>query len=289
MDRSQTLRGRAAAAPDDAFPANLALLCSYEGSIAAVCRRIGINRAQFNRYLAGRSEPSRRNLRRICDHFGVSEAELRLPHAQFAEIVALKPARPAAPGMAPPLPDDAALIRAHTQPLPERYLGYYHRYFYAGVFERAVTKSLVRIVREGDRVLWKNVERAHRSASTAAVGSTYKYRGEAFLLSERIHVIEYETIRAHNFCYTVLYPSYGNHLTWLNGLQSWLSLGPGRRPIAATVALKFLGRRVDVRKALSTCGTFRDDDPRLAPDLADKLDTAEHPQRCAMVVNEAWT
>mgnify|MGYP001972390984 CR=1 FL=1 len=43
-------------------------------SIAAVCRRVGINRQQFNKYLAGAVRPSRHNMRRICDFFGVTEA-----------------------------------------------------------------------------------------------------------------------------------------------------------------------------------------------------------------------
>ena len=36
---------------DDALPVNLAHLCGYYPSIAEVCRRLRINRQQFNRYL----------------------------------------------------------------------------------------------------------------------------------------------------------------------------------------------------------------------------------------------
>lgn len=55
----------------DDFVANLRLLCSYYPSIAEVCRRLTINRAQFNRYLSGRYRPSHAALQRIC-HFLVS-------------------------------------------------------------------------------------------------------------------------------------------------------------------------------------------------------------------------
>ena len=34
---------------------NLKLLCSHYRSIAEVCRKLAINRAQFNRYLAGQT------------------------------------------------------------------------------------------------------------------------------------------------------------------------------------------------------------------------------------------
>ena len=64
---------------------NLKLLCSHYRSIAEVCRKLGINRAQFNRYLGGQSRPTAHNLKRICDFFGVEAYELGLPGEQFAQ------------------------------------------------------------------------------------------------------------------------------------------------------------------------------------------------------------
>src|SRR3546814_16222778 len=76
---------------DEVFAENLRLLCSYYESVSAVCRRLGMNRQQFNKYLAGHSMPSRHNLRRICAFFGVEEAEIMLPNRRFAAIVELRP------------------------------------------------------------------------------------------------------------------------------------------------------------------------------------------------------
>lgn len=44
------------------LPANLKALCSYHKSIAEVCRQLGMNRSQFNRYLSGETFPS------LADH-----------------------------------------------------------------------------------------------------------------------------------------------------------------------------------------------------------------------------
>ena len=55
------------------FSNNLRSLCADYGSIAQVCRDIGLNRQQFNRYLNGSGMPSAHNLRRIVQHFDVSE------------------------------------------------------------------------------------------------------------------------------------------------------------------------------------------------------------------------
>ena len=51
----------------DTLGANLRLLCSHYRSIAEVCRKLAINRAQFNKYLAGQSRPTPYNLKRICE------------------------------------------------------------------------------------------------------------------------------------------------------------------------------------------------------------------------------
>ena len=68
------------------FAENLRRECSRYDSIAAVCAGIGINRQQFNKYLAGSSIPSALTLRKICTFLGVSEQEL------FIGDVNVKPA-----------------------------------------------------------------------------------------------------------------------------------------------------------------------------------------------------
>ena len=73
---------------------NLKLLCSHYRSIAEVCRKLAINRAQFNKYLSGQSRPTAYNLKRICDFFGVEEYELGQPPEQFARLIGARGATP---------------------------------------------------------------------------------------------------------------------------------------------------------------------------------------------------
>lgn len=51
--------------------ANLRELAKTSDSISALCRDLGINRTQFNRYLSGESFPRPDVLFRICQHFDV--------------------------------------------------------------------------------------------------------------------------------------------------------------------------------------------------------------------------
>jgi transcriptional regulator with XRE-family HTH domain len=58
------------------FASNLREECLRHGTIADVCRGIGINRQQFNKYLAGQTLPNAATLRRICDYLQIQEHEL---------------------------------------------------------------------------------------------------------------------------------------------------------------------------------------------------------------------
>ena len=68
------------------LPANLRLAASYLPSVSQLCRDIGLNRQQVNKYLAGVSRPSPYNLRRIAAYLGLEPDELKLPAHRFAEV-----------------------------------------------------------------------------------------------------------------------------------------------------------------------------------------------------------
>jgi transcriptional regulator with XRE-family HTH domain len=58
---------------------NLQLLCAQKGSANLVARETGINRQQLEKYLKGRSLPSRSTLKKLCDYFSMTEEELFSP------------------------------------------------------------------------------------------------------------------------------------------------------------------------------------------------------------------
>lgn len=66
------------------FGANLRQLAARHASISELSRRLGINRTQFNRYLAGDSFPRPDVLERICRFFDVDARVLLEPVDQIA-------------------------------------------------------------------------------------------------------------------------------------------------------------------------------------------------------------
>lgn len=70
------------------FGANLRQLSQGSVSISELCRQLGINRTQFNRYLSGESFPRPDVLYRICDYFEVDARILLEPVDEIAETSA---------------------------------------------------------------------------------------------------------------------------------------------------------------------------------------------------------
>lgn len=64
--------------------ANLRQLSQRAPSISALCRELGINRTQYNRYLAGESFPRPDVLHRICTYFNVDARILLEPVGQIS-------------------------------------------------------------------------------------------------------------------------------------------------------------------------------------------------------------
>jgi transcriptional regulator with XRE-family HTH domain len=242
------------------FAHNLGYLCSFYPSVAEVCRQLNMNRQQFNKYLNGQVQPSRHNMHRICDFFGVTESEMLLDHGHFAEIVSLRRAPLVSDSLAGPL-HHVELLYAASKSL-DRYVGYYFRYFYS--FGRAgkIVKSLASLYEKNGRYYWKNIE-IHRPNAPGSGPTTTKYTGVVFFLGERIFIIEYESMLKNAITQVTLYPSYHTRMTRLRGIQTGAPTARGRKPGASLVLMEYLGRRIHVRDALRSSGMFAEDDPAI--------------------------
>ncbi len=236
----------------DPFAANLAYACSLLPSIAEVCRRVGINRQQFNKYLASSVRPSRHNMRRICDFFGVTESELLMDPARFAGLVSLR--KPAGRSAAPQYLDAVERLHRLSGEMG-RYVGWYFRYFYTFGYPGRITRSLGVVTEKDGRHLWKNIETGI-DPDKPQTRFVSKYEGLAFHLGHRIHIVEHDVLAASSITQLMLYPSYAPRPSHLRGVQTGGSTRRGRKPAASAVVLDFLGEQIDTRRALARCGLF---------------------------------
>ncbi len=253
------------------FCDNLRLLCSYDKSIAAVCRALGLNRQQFNKYLSGVVFPSRSNLRRICDYFGVTESEILLAHPSFADIIAIKPKLKA------PTADQSAeaahihRFQSNSRSIPDRYLGLYYRYIFSFAFPGFITKSLFCLFRLHGNVYSKDVVVSTRYDLKRPTHSVYKSVGMVSLIADRICIIEESLLLKDCVTQVILYPSYSTRVGRLIGIQTGISDPNQRIPAASRVLFEYLAPKVDLRKALRVCGQLAADGPEIDPDIRKML------------------
>jgi len=246
------------------FSENLTLLCGHFRSIAEVCRRMGLNRQQFNKYLSGQVHPSRHNMRRMCDFFGVTESEMLMDPPRFGQLLGLRN-RPIAKAQLDVPLRHLERIFARSHPM-DRYAGYYFRYFYSFGNKGCIIRSLAGIVVRENRGYFKNIE-VLRDPDTRRWTGSNKYEGMIFQLADRIQVFEYETKEVNSVTQMTLYPSYRQRIDFLMGIQTGGPTRRGRKPGASRVAMEFLGTEINLRRALRQTGLFRPDDPSLRPEI----------------------
>ena len=235
--------------------ANLKLAASYYASISELCRKIGINRQQFMKYLSGKTHPSRNNLRKICDFIGVDEFELLMPPDQFRKIINL---RPSSDTVLPPSLSAIPKLLGHSrrqQSVMAKILGYYYEYYLSFSTPNHVLRTLVYIYTSEDYTLYKRIERLRRDKQ-AGPPDVYKYVGIVTVVGERVYMFDQEAIIGAELSQTILFANYRNRISSLSGLKMGVAGSDGHQPSASRVVMEYIGRSVRRRDALSRCQLY---------------------------------
>ena len=249
---------------------NLKLLCSHYRSISEVCRKLAINRAQFNKYLGGQSRPTAYNLKRIGDFFGVEDYELNLPPEQFARLIGARVSSLAEAPRDPlselfqPLQDQAGNL--------SRYCGYYYEYSNCMSVPGSILLSLVHLREERGHFVFERQERQERSTATDPHAEVRcRYLGVAYQLQDRLFLIDYESLTLNEMSQTILIPSFKSRITRLNGLKTGVSSGDRRNPACTRVVWEYLGEEINRINAYRQVRLYRPDDPRIDDDVRERL------------------
>lgn len=239
---------------------NLRLLCGYGRSVSEICRRIGINRQQFNKYLTGQTQPSLATLRRICDFFGVDEAEVLQDHSAFVKLVRLRP--PVLPRSSDPQTLQLEKIirrdRQNTQ-LLERHAGYYHIYMSPDPRQNYLLKSVGQIFRAGSDWFTKELERYEENEF--AISSPLKHSGMLFEAHNRLVITTREQGRGYGMWSTILIASDYDEPSFLPGLIQGIEPEGGHLAYGTRVVWEYLGKSPDLRAALRECGVLKSKQP----------------------------
>lgn len=253
------------------FPANLQQLCRYYRSIAEVCRKLNINRGQFNKYLSGHSFPAAFNLKRICDFFGVEEYEIALPTDQFIGLIGGR-ARQTASSILMAAPQRAIEhLRQCSSPQTRLLAGYYHEYCYAMSDPGHILCSLVHIHEQDGYFIYERNERLQSYIPGVEDYECYRYKGIVYYLRDRLFLIDYESLTSNEISQTILIPSFKSRITRLNGLKMGVSSCDCRAPVCSRVVWDFLGSDIGRHNAYRRVRLYRADAEELDDDLKGRL------------------
>lgn len=244
------------------LPNNLRLLCSYGRSVSEICRKAKLNRQQFSKYLAGTSYPSIRNLRRICEFFGVDEYEILLDHKSFRELISVRPPRLGAQD--DPLyqfVDSVARGRGEAEAM-RRLLGYYHIYYRWHLRDAVIQCSLTRISEHNGVFLTKNIELV---ASPSEAPRPQKHRGWAVYSGDRVFIVEQQVPAGRKLFSTILYAPQSQSFRYFEGLVLGIVSDATRQIACYRIVYEYLGPAPDLRNALRRCGVYDAEDQAIAP------------------------
>ena len=235
--------------------ANLRVLSTMFPSVAEICRRLKVNRQQFNKYLSGQTRPSPHNMRKICKFFGITESEIYLESSRFAEVFALKKSPPSILASGYSLSTIESLYKCSGN--LDRYIGYYFRYHYSFSHPGFLIKSMARISAKNGQYFCSTAERITlQGAKRNPVFTNYK--GAMFFLTDRIFVVEYQSILQNSITEMILYPSYHRRISFIVGIQTGAASIRGRKPAASRVLLEYIGKDINVKAALRSIGLFHE-------------------------------
>lgn len=208
------------------FGANLRQLSQRSPSISALCRDLGINRTQFNRYLAGESFPRPDVLHKICAHFDVDARILLEPVASIARTDGSIMRNPAI----------ADYLGGTTRPVPEESLpsGFYRFARRSFADEAKFVRGLIYVFRSRGGTFLKGFEAkdAMRQQGLPTDAATREFRGAVMAQEDGIAaLVSRRGATTTSFNYLARIPSFENNF--------WVGY------VTRTVRENVAGRRVE--------------------------------------------
>lgn len=255
----------------DMYANNLRYACDSRASIAQICRDIGLNRQQFNRYLSGQSRPSGHNGQKIARYFGIHEDLLDLPTDRFRAAFDGAGRLPIASHghlLDDGFPGDLAELR--------NYLGYYESYHKSLSWPGMVVRSATFLREQGGRVYTKSIERMTDPA--AGIRQMSKYVGQAAFWRNRVFFAEYHDHSYPFLSQAILLPFGEHQRSYLRGLSTGVAWRHENVPYTTRIILRAVGRTPDTRLLLQQCGLLPEESPAIPLPVRRYLNSETAPQ-----------
>lgn len=224
----------------ETFAANLRYLCDQRGSISLICRKMRINRQQFNKYLSGKHVPSSANVRAIADHFGLSADVLFSPHAEFRSLIdgnffdAFNRLR-----AAPHVQKFLSTVMSAPETLEQGLVGVYDRYQFSSIYPRRILRASLCIYRGSDLLQHTYVEHFPSHDDPQKTAYMFKYHGFVLPIENRVFTVDFETAQRNEMTFGIYSMVQRSAKRFMFGITSGIAATMLRQPFATRVALHY--------------------------------------------------
>lgn len=258
------------------FAANLRFLCERHGSISNICRKIKINRQQFNKYLSGLHLPSTQNQRMIANYFGLGTTVLFADPDEFRTLMegnffhamdALRHATRMGTFL------ETALL--HQKASGDEYIGIYDRYQYSSIYKGKILRSAYCIYRNRDFLQHYYIERFPSLDSPSKADYVFKYHGFTVPLDGRIFSLDFEAQQKNEMTFGIYAPVQRSAKNFMFGITSGIAATMLRPPYATKVAMHYRGPGLLRREHLQRVTTLERGDRSIPTEIVQFLDSEE--------------
>ncbi|SFQ27168.1 Helix-turn-helix [Roseivivax halotolerans] len=220
------------------FGQNLRKLSAKAESISGLCRELGINRTQYNRYLNGESFPRPDVLHRICSYF---DLDARIVLEPLEEVEDARKRRVAGAELSQFIGGIAAISPSETE-FPNGFFRYSRRSF---VSDTRFVTGLVMVYREYGQAFIRGYEdrRMMKSQGLSLSRFTREFRGTIFPQANGIvALVSRRNAQNLSFNFLTRVPSFANNY-WVGFSNRSVSEAEAGR-IMERVVFEHLGTRI---------------------------------------------
>lgn len=257
------------------FAANLRLLCDQRGSISQICRKIGINRQQFNKYLAGRHMPSTANVRAIADHFELSPEVLFAREEEFRALIdgnffdTFNRMR-----TLPEVTNFLSTAMAAPDSVRQSVAGVYDRYHFSSIYPRRILRASMCIYPGKDLMQHVYVERFPNHDDHTKTAYRFKYHGFVFPIEGRIFTVDFETEQRNEMTFGIYSQIQRNTKSMMLGITMGIAANMYRQPFSTRQALHYRRPGFLSRQDLERTSALDYNDPTIPAEVREYLGNA---------------
>lgn len=234
---------------------NLAEIVRRAPSVADFCRRVGVNRQQFNKYLAGTHLPSPRTMVKIAEVCGIGAGDFMLDPPEFLERIRRGDRNDADESG---ISSGPARQNTHFRTMEafarsslaglRPFLGAYFRYHHSSIFPGKIIRAVTVIYQSEDIVRYVTVE--HMPESDENLSYRFSYRGVCYLMGSRLFMADYEHRQLNEMTSTILMPQFRTPIRYMFGLLTGIAANAYGQPFSTRVAFERKSDDGVIRKAM---------------------------------------